>query len=471
MKAIFAFVLLLAHLSMYAQQTKKPNIIIILADDLGWGDVGFHGSDIKTPNIDKLAKEGTVLDHFYTAPICSPTRAGMMTGRYPNRFGLRFNVIPPWSHFGVDTAEEFIPQMLQQAGYANRAAIGKWHLGHASRKFLPLQRGFTHFYGHYNGALDYFTHKRQGELDWHNDEASSYDTGYTTDLITKEAVKCIRNYAKQSPFFIYVAFNAPHAPLQAKKEDLLTYGYDPSKPSFTGAAGDGEVDGETGKGNTARQTYSAMVTAMDKGVGQILQTLKDMHIEDNTLVLFYSDNGTANTEYGSSGELHGMKFQEWEGGVRSAAILKWPAAVKGGKTIEQVMGYVDIAPTLREIAGVKTQPAKPYDGISMLPVLTGQKKQIDRTFYLGYGSLISNQWKIVKANTGNPRMKHAEDLLFNIMTDPSEKKNVKDANPDVFKKLDAIVTSFDAIKPSSSVPPFGEGRKGFVAPKEWKIAE
>lgn len=454
----------------YSQPGKRPNIIIILADDLGWGDVGFHGSEIKTPHLDQLAREGVVLNHYYTSPICSPTRAGLMTGRYPNRFGLRATVVPPWSSFGVDTTEEYIPSMLQQAGYVNRAMIGKWHLGHASKKYLPLQRGFTHFYGHYNGAINYFTHEREGELDWHNDEATSYDKGYSTDLVTEEAVKCIKSYSGQSPFFIYVAYNAPHGPLQAKKEDLLLYGYDETKPSFGKGGGDEEGgDASEGKGNTRRQTYSAMVTCMDRGIGRILQALKDLKIDDNTLVLFHSDNGAAPGEGGSSGELRGLKFQEWEGGVRAPAVIKWPAGFKGGRTIEQPMGYVDIAPTLREIVGVATKPSKPYDGLSMLPVLRAEKKQVDRNIYLGYGSILHNQWKLVKAKSGNPKMENQEDLLFNIMNDPFEKQDVKAQYPDVYQQLVKLVASYDAIKPAVEVPPFGQGRKGYKAPKEWKI--
>jgi len=470
--AILVIIMISGYQNAYSQAGKRPNIIIILADDLGWGDVGFHGSEIKTPNIDQLAKEGVVLNHYYTAPICSPTRAGLMTGRYPNRFGLRATVVPPWSSFGVDTTEEYIPQILAKAGYTNRAVIGKWHLGQAKRKFLPLQRGFTHFYGHYNGAINYFTHEREGELDWHNDEETSYDKGYSTDLITDEAVKCIRNYSGQAPFFIYVAYNAPHGPLQAKKEDLLLYGYDESKPSFGKEGAGGEEDGaQEGRGNTRRQTYSAMVTCMDRGIGRILQTLKEMHIGDNTLVLFQSDNGAAPGEGGSSGELRGLKFQEWEGGVRAPAIIKWPAGFKGGRTVEQVMGYVDIAPTLQQIAGVKTERIKPYDGISMLQVLKEVSKTVDRNLYLGYGSIIHNNWKLVRANAGNPKMEAAEDLLFDIMKDPSEKKDVKSVYPNVYADLVKLVEQYDAIRPAVEVPPYGQGRKGYKAPKEWKIKE
>lgn len=453
-------------------QAKKPNIIIILADDLGWGDVGFHGSEIKTPNLDGFSREGVILNRFYTAPVCSPTRAGLLTGRYPNRFGLRQTVVPPWSSFGVDLSEKFLPELLKDAGYKNRAALGKWHLGHAKKDYLPLNKGFTHFYGHYNGAIDYFTHQREGELDWHNDWETSFDKGYSTDLITNEAVKCIGSYAKQStPFLLYVAFNAPHSPLQAKKEDLLAYGYDESKPNFGKAeTADGNI-GEEGKGNTIRQTYSAMVTCMDRGIGRILAQLKQMNIEDNTIVLFFADNGAAPGLGGSSGQLRGNKFTEWEGGVRAPAIVRWPAVLKGGTESNQLMSYVDVVPTLLSIAGVKNAQHKPFDGVDLSPLFKNETEVIQREIYLGYGSIINNKWKLVKANAGNDAMKQKEDQLFDIVNDPTEKNNVKAANNAAYQQMLKAVAPYDGIVSEFSVPPFGQGRQGFKAPKNWVIKE
>lgn len=345
-----------------AQQVKKPNIIIILVDDLGWGDVGYHGGNIPTPNIDKFAKQGIELNRYYTAAVCSPTRAGLLTGRYPDRFGLRKTVIPPWSDFGVSTDEVFLPQLLEKAGYKNRAILGKWHLGHVALKYHPLNRGFTHFYGHLNGAIDYFTHTREGELDWHNDFETSHDKGYSTDLIANEAIKNIKVYQKESPFFLYIAFNAPHGPLQAKAEDLQRFGYDSTEPSF---AQEGKYGAE-GRGNTKTQTYAAMVNNLDGNIGRILQTLTDLNIDDNTIVLFQSDNGPAPNEAGSSGELRGKKFTEWEGGVRVPAIIRWPKGFKGGWKSEQVMGYIDVFPTLMDIAGISQKAKNGLDGLIKL---------------------------------------------------------------------------------------------------------
>ncbi len=448
---------------LWAQKSARPNLIVIVADDLGWGDVGFHNSDIRTPNIDQLAKEGVVLNRHYVSPICSPTRAGLMTGRYPDRYGLRDNVIAPWLDFGVDTTEQFLPQLLATAGYKHRAAIGKWHLGHAARKYLPLNRGFTHFYGHYNGAIDYFTHEREGELDWHNDWETSYDKGYATDLISEEAVKCIRQY-KGDPFFLYIAYNAPHGPLQAKEEDLLKYGYDPSKPVF----GAGNNPKEQGRGNTRKQTYAAMVTSMDEGIGRILAALKEAGIEENTLVLFQSDNGAETNLGGSSGELRGKKFQVWEGGVRAPAVIKWPAGFKGGWVSNQLSGYIDILPTLCAAAGVKQGPAKAADGINILPALI-QRKLISREIYLGHGALIADDWKLVKAGSGNEKMKHNEDMLFRIVKDPGEKTNLRSEQTAAYKRLMQTIKKYEAIEPAIKVPSYGEGRDKFKAPKEWNI--
>jgi arylsulfatase B len=469
----FACITLGSASVLQAQKSPKPNIIIILADDLGWGDVGYHGSTIRTPNIDRLSKEGVNLNRYYTAPICSPTRAGLMTGRYPNRVGIRETTIPPWSDFGLDTSEVLIPQMLATAGYKNRALIGKWHLGHNSLQYHPMRRGFTHFYGHFNGAIDYFTHKREGEVDWQNDYEPSKDKGYSTDLLTDEAVKCIKSYSAQSaPFFIYLAYNAPHGPLQAPDEALKEYGFDASKPRFNGTEGgdEGAESGDLGHGNSPKQTYAAMVTVMDRGIGRVLQTLKDLKIDDNTLILFHSDNGAAgNGAVASHGELRGYKFDEWEGGVRAPAIIKWPAAnLKGGGHIDQVMGYVDVFPTFKEIVGVKSPDKKPFDGISMWPVLNGRTKSIDRSFYLGHGAIIHGDWKLIK-DMGIRKMQMKEgDVLFQIPPDFSEKNNLRQSNPEIYNKLKAEVAPYDAIKARREILSKGP-KNGFKAPKNWKI--
>jgi len=194
---------------------KKPNIIIILADDLGWNDVSYHGSDIHTPEIDKLANNGIQLNRFYTCPVCTPTRAGLLTGKYPDRFGMRNGVCAPTVLNGLPPEETTMAEYLGQKGYKNRAAFGKWHLGHSHVKYHPLNQGFTYFYGHYNGAIDYFTRKRDAELDWHRNFDAVFEEGYSTELIGEDVVRYIEEKHNEGPFFAYIAFNAPHSPMQA----------------------------------------------------------------------------------------------------------------------------------------------------------------------------------------------------------------------------------------------------------------
>ncbi len=442
---------------------KSPNIIVIIADDLGWGDVGFHGSDIKTPSIDQLAKEGIILNRFYTSPICSPTRAGLLTGRYPNRYGLRNNVIRPWLDFGLDTSETVLPNVLAVGGYKNRAMIGKWHLGHSRKEFHPLRRGFTYFYGHLNGAINYFDLTREGERDWHEGYEASTDTGYATDLITNKAVEKIKEYAKDSsPFYIQVAYNAPHSPLQAKRKYLEMYGYDKNEPNFMKGRG---------KGNTKRQTYAAMVTNMDDGIGNMLETLNKLNISDNTLILFFSDNGAAINYGGSSGKLRGRKLTEWEGGVRAPAIIKWPQGFEGGWKSELLTGYIDVFPTLIKVAKVKRKKieTKELDGIDILPFLKNKElatKQ-DRNFYIGNGVLIKNNWKLIKKSTEN-NLDLRADLMFNLESDPYEEKSLRRDFQSTYEDLLQEIEQFENM-PSSFPEPLDERPQNFKAPKNWKI--
>src|SRR5215203_2495784 len=205
-----------------ADTPPRPNLLFLLADDLGWGDVGFHGSEIKTPAIDALAAAGARLEQFYVQPVCSPTRAAFMTGRYPIRHGLHIGVVRPWANYGLPLEERTLPQALKTVGYAT-AITGKWHLGHFQPAYLPTRRGFDHQYGHYNGALDYFTHVRDGGFDWHRDDKACRDEGYSTHLIAKEAAAFVAETAGKKPFLLYVPFNAVHTPHQVPEDYLKPY--------------------------------------------------------------------------------------------------------------------------------------------------------------------------------------------------------------------------------------------------------
>ena len=434
------------------QKQERPNIVIILADDLGWGDVGFHNSTVKTPNLDYIATQGIEMDRFYTAPVSSPTRAGLMTGRYPNRFGIRKTVIPPWRDYGLDETEETMADVMADAGYKHRAIIGKWHLGHGRKAYYPLNRGFNYFYGHLNGAIDYFTHEREGELDWHKNWESCYDQGYSTDLIAREAVKYVNDHKKE-PFFLYVAFNAPHTPLQAKPEDIALYTSDLNSLS---------------KKEQNRCIYSAMVTCMDRGIGEIYNTLKKNGQLDNTIFLFFSDNG-ADEKGSSSGVLRGTKFTEWDGGVRVPAVFYWKRAESNYKNLSsQVTGFVDIVPTLKELVGDKNRPERAYDGISILPLLIGSTSCIDRNFYLGCGAVVNKDYKLIRKGR-KPGLNLPQDFLVDYQTDPYEKKNASNGNEQIVRSLYQVALKYDTITPCLPEIPYGKGREGFKAPVEWKV--
>ncbi len=441
---------------------KKPNIVLILADDLGWGDVGYHGSDIMTPNLDNLAAEGVTLDRFYTSPICTPTRAGLLTGRYPDRYGLRNDVIRPWAEEGLDLDEQLLPEFLANYGYENRALIGKWHLGHGRWAYHPMNRGFTYFYGHLNGAIGYNNLQREGERDWHENFAPSADEGYSTDLITNKAIEKLKSFANAgSPFFMEVAYNAPHTPLVAQREYLDMYGFDPDIPRF---------EPGKGKGNTERQTYAAMVTNMDDGIGDILDELNSLGLSDNTLVLFFSDNGAdEKNKGGSSGELRGAKLTEWEGGIRAPALIRWPEAFEGGWELEQYMTYLDIFPTIAEVIDPSYQTINPLDGSNVIELLTsrGQTSIENREIYVSNGVLISDEFKLIQDVNVNSNMEEVtEDLLYNIFTDPQEISNIRQVQSAKYNELLQLIEAYESIEGVSPVPPGGKP-SGWTPPKDW----
>lgn len=439
---------------------EKPNVVIILADDLGYGDISMHGSQIQTPNIDRIASEGIELCRHYAAPVSSPTRAGLMTGRYPSRFGIRETVIPPWREYGLPEGEETMADVLGRNGYENRAMIGKWHLGHGRQAFYPLNRGFTHFYGCLNGALDYFTHERDGELDWHDDWDSCYDKGYTTDLIADEAVECIREYSKEGPYFLYVAFNAPHSPYLAPEDEIAEH-----IPM--------EEFNSLSKKDQKGWTYRAMVSRMDKGIGRILDALEESGQMDNTIILFMSDNGgvPGMEPYCTNKPLRGNKFQEFDGGVRVSGAMYWKKGFKqGGRKISEVTSFVDILPTLADIIGVKEAPKNPYDGISIYPLLKGDTETIDRTLYLGVGAAVNRDWKMILAGR-NPGLGLKKDFLSDMNDNPYEKGNNFEGNEDVAEEMKSFIIQYDTITPAQKELPYGFGKEGFKAPKEWKVTK
>ena len=446
------------------RKERKPNIIIILADDLGWADVGYHGGTIATPNIDRLASEGVRLENFHACPLCSPTRAGLMTGRWPIRYGMGESVITPWRKYGLPTTEQTLADLVAKAGYQRRGAFGKWHLGHYKEEFLPLNRGFTHYYGHYNGAFDYFTHKREGELDWHRNLETCRDKGYSTDLIGREAARFIDESPVGRPFFLYVPFNAPHLPLQAKEQDIAKY---------------------DSIGDEKKRIYAAMVDSMDQAIGKILTAIDARGITDNTFVLFFSDNGA--TRYGDNGPWRSGKGSVYEGGVRVPAVVRWPAGIAGGREVDAMMGYIDVYPTVKRIAGVTDPDPNPLDGRDMLEVIRGKAEAPKRDWfsYIAQGSadktaICDGTWKLVvlggsalevtldqAARPANSKAKPSLEL-FRLDRDPGEQTNLAAKHPEVVAQLLKRLKEFRRLK-IDGVPDYRQGRKEFKAPKDWVI--
>ncbi len=251
----------------------RPNILYIVADDLGWADVGFHGSDIRTPSLDALAAEGAQLAEFYVQPMCTQTRAALMTGRYPLRYGLQSFVILPDQTYGIPLEERLLPEILRDAGYET-AIIGKWHLGHADPAFWPRQRGFDYQYGALIGEIDYFTHEISGVTDWYRDNEPIEEEGYVTTLLGEDAVRFIEGYDSENPFFLYLAFTAPHTPFQAPEDELSEYG---------------DI------ADLNRRAYAAMISEMDDQIGAVLDAIEAKGLAEDTLVIFHSDNGGVRT--------------------------------------------------------------------------------------------------------------------------------------------------------------------------------
>lgn len=403
-----------------AAETAKPNIVYIVADDLGWKDVGFHGADIKTPNIDELAQTGARLEQFYAQPMCTPTRAALMTGRYPFRYGLQTAVIPSAHTFGLATDEWLLPQALKEVGYET-AIIGKWHLGHADRKYWPRQRGFDYQYGPLIGEIDYFTHQQHGVLDWYRNNKPLKETGYSTALIGNEAVKLITAHDPAVPLYLYLTFNAPHTPYQAPQAYLDRYKHI-AEPS--------------------RRAYAAMITAMDDQIGRVVAALDKKGMRDNTLIVFQSDNGgTRNAMFAGELDMSKIKIPVdngpyrdgkgslYEGGTRVVALANWPGHIKAGSTVDAMIHVVDMYPTLAGLAAAPTGKSKPLDGLNVWPTIS-EGKPSPRTeivynvepFRAG---IREGDWKLIWRT---PLPVAIE--LYNIPQDPSEKNNLAAANPD-----------------------------------------
>ena len=418
----------------------KPNIVYIVADDLGWKDVGYHGSDIQTPNLDILAASGARLEQFYAQPMCTPTRAALMTGRYPFRYGLQTLVIPAGYSYGLPADEWLLPQALKEAGYKT-AIIGKWHIGHGDQKFWPRQRGFDYQYGPMIGEIDYFTHKEHDTVDWYRDNKKLIEEGYSTTLLGNDAVKLISAHDTAKPLYLYLAFNAPHTPYQATQEYLDEYKQiaDPS-----------------------RRAYAASITAMDDQILRVVEALQKKGMRDNTIIFFQSDNGgTRNAKFAGTGfDLSKTKipcdnspYREgkgslYEGGTRVVALANWPDHIKWGTIVDGMIHVVDTYPTLAKLAGASTAKCKPLDGMDVWSTISegaaSPRTELVYNIEALRAGLRQDDWKLIWRA---PLPSVTE--LYNIAQDPSEKDNVAAANPDKVAALQKRVNELAATMAKS----------------------
>ncbi len=428
----------------------RPNIVFIMADDLGNADLGYRGGQVKTPNIDRLASEGVRLEDFYGEPVCTPSRAALMTGRYPMRYGLQTLVIFPSHTYGLPTDEKTLPQALKEAGYKT-LMVGKWHLGHADKKYWPQNRGFDYFYGNVVGEVDYFTRERGGLIDWQRNGVFLEEHGYYTDLIGDDAVKLIDEQDGEQPFFLYFASLAPHAPYQAPESAIDRY---------------------KSVADPLRRTYSAMISLLDAQVGRIVAELDKKGLRENTLVLFASDNGGAtnglfaegaksNAERAeqqggvqmdqktpaSNAPLKGGKGSLWEGGVRVVAFANWPGKLKP-RVVDAPLDMVDVMPTLLDLAGAKGSPDHPFDGRDMWATIAEGAPSPHEDILINVeafrGAVRKGDWKLVKI-----ALLPGKTQLFNLAQDPGETTDVAAENPEIVKDLEArLLTYAKEQKPS-----------------------
>ena len=426
MRFLFILVALCSSL-----QAAPPNIVFVLADDFGYGDLGcMGGTDIATPQIDRLANEGVKFTDFYAnAPVCTPTRTGFMTGRWQQRCGIEFafgyqveqfrRVNGEWvpekdfHGLGLPLTEITLAQKLKSAGYVS-GAFGKWHLGFKD-EFNPLNRGFDEYFGELLGHCDYYQHAYyDGTYALREGLKPVKLEGYFTDLINHRAAQFIRNHAKQ-PFFLYVPHLAVHAPFQP-----------PDAPQTPLVTKDSMHHG-------SRSIYKAMVERIDQGVGMILDELDKQGIAENTLVVFSSDNG--GERYSRNTPLFHHKATLWEGGIRVPCLMRWPAKLPKGKVTSQMAITMDLHATFAAAAGAKTPLGKPLDGIDLVPLLTNDAESIQRTFY----------WRIDRSNRKQKAIRHGKwkyvndgntmDLLFDLEADIGEHTNLGYQHPEIVKDL------------------------------------
>lgn len=395
----------------------KPNVVYIMADDLGWADLGCYGNTgISTPNLDRLARGGLKFNRAYAAaPVCTPTRAAFMTGRYPARseVGLRepLDQIRADSLVGLTPDNISLPSLLKKNGYITQL-IGKWHLGFLPQ-FGPLANGFDDFYGYLGGAIDYISHNDPfGNSSLYHNYKTEKRQGYMTDILAEHAVAFLSR-KHEKPFFLSLQMSAPHWPWQAPGDSVFPAGYKAWKEG-----GSGEV-------------FKKMVESLDSAVGRVLEAVRKMGLENNTVIIFTSDNG--GETYSNMGGLKQKKMVLWEGGIRVPAILYWPGQIKPGTETNQPVITMDWTATILALAGVQPDPSLPLDGINIMPLLKNGTVKKEREFYWRVfqrqqqKAMRAGEWKYLSTKDG--------EYLFNVDTDPFEDRDLKDDHPEKFIAL------------------------------------
>lgn len=451
---LFLIILLLPVGLVRAAETTRPDIVFLLADDLGNADVGWHGSDIRTPHLDQLAASGAKLEHFYVMPVCTPTRVAFLTGRYPIRSGMQLNVLRPNSKHGLPLEERTIADALRDAGYTT-AICGKWHVGHFDKAYWPNARGFDHWLGHLEG-INYFTHHnyvKNGPLDWHRNGEPVVEEGYATTLEGDEAVRLIKQQPAGKPLFLYVPFTGVHGPLQAPSPEAIA-AYQPAM-------------------NEKRATLAAAMTAVDNACGRIFAALEETGRRQNTLIIFASDNG--GLPPGRNLPYRAFKSSLYEGGIRSPGLAAWPGRIKPGTVITEPLHIVDLFPTFVKAAGGSLEQKLPLDGRDLLPVLAEGKPSPHEDILLNAlapnaGAIRMGDWKLIL--NGNDGVTPTHDLetgerkpegrrtreekaaeqkveLFNLREDPGETQNRAAEQPE---KLAELRRRYDAYLKAAVKP-------------------
>jgi arylsulfatase A-like enzyme len=450
--AFSAVVLALSALTATAQTSRPPNIILIVSDDQGFDLGAFGAKQFVTPALDRMAAEGVRATQFYlTASVCTPSRSGFITGRYPQRngtyemirndmvnYGHRYTpteyAMSPEMTLGLDVRELTFGDVLRTAGYRN-AVFGKWDMGQA-RRFLPLQRGFDVFYGHGNNGIDYYTHERYGAPSMFRDnELTTAEKGtYATEIFRREAVAFIREN-RGRPFFLYVPFNAPHSASNLEK-DALQVPASYLKKYYPG------------RDPAANATkYAGMVSAMDEAIGEMFATLRELALDRNTLVVFFSDNGRTGGQIDGV-SLRGGKGSGYEGGLRSPLIAWWPGVLPAGRTTHEFLSSLEVLPTFAAAAGARL-PNLTFDGFDMLPVLQGREKSRRTEMFWDWpsvfrGARVGDYKWVASVPRGKRGLVPEKEELFHVVDDPSEKHDLAKTKPEILAQVKARFAAWRA---------------------------